>query len=160
MNITLEPQQMGSMVLRAETAEDLMSNNPVSIRASASVREALALLTDKGFSAAPVIDDAGRPVGVLSRTDLLVHQRENVHHRFQPTEREPIPEGFQIEEVDNAEVRDVMTPVVFSVAPHTSAVSVVNQLIGLKVHRLFVVDEAGVLVGVITALDVLRHLEP
>jgi predicted transcriptional regulator len=28
----------------------------------------------------------------------------------------------------------------------------------LKVHRLFVVDRAGVLIGVISALDVLRHL--
>jgi CBS-domain-containing membrane protein len=27
-------------------------------------------------------------------------------------------------------------------------------------HRLFVVDNAGVLVGVISALDVLRHLRP
>ncbi len=38
--------------------------------------EAVLLLTDRGFSAAPVIDDAGRPVGVVSRTDLLVHDRE------------------------------------------------------------------------------------
>jgi hypothetical protein len=29
---------------------------------------------------------------------------------------------------------------------------------GEKVHRLFVVDDAGTLVGVISALDVLRHL--
>ena len=35
---------------------------------------------DRGFSAAPVIDAAGRPVGVLSRTDLLVHEREQTHH--------------------------------------------------------------------------------
>jgi predicted transcriptional regulator len=33
-------------------------------------------------------------------------------------------------------------------------------MLGLKVHRLFVVDAAGVLVGVISALDVLRHLQP
>lgn len=160
MNANLTEPHVGTLVLRARTAEDLMSTNPVSIAASASIREALALLTDKGFSAAPVIDEAGRPVGVLSRTDLLIHQRENVHHRFQPAEKGPIPEGFQVEEVDNAEVRDVMTPVVFSVAPQTPAVSVVNQLIGLKVHRLFVVDDAGVLIGVISAIDVLRHLEP
>jgi hypothetical protein len=30
--------------------------------------------------------------------------------------------------------------------------------VGLKVHRVFVVDASGVLVGVISALDVLRHL--
>lgn len=158
MNATLPEQRMGTMVLRARTAEDLMSSNPVSIRATASVREALALLTDKGYSAAPVIDAAGRPVGVLSRTDLLVHQREAVPHLAKSWEK--VPEGFEVEEVDPALVHDVMTPVVFSVAPRTPAASVVNQLLGLKVHRLFVVDDAGVLVGVISAFDVLRHLEP
>jgi CBS domain-containing protein len=31
-------------------------------------------------------------------------------------------------------------------------------MVDLKVHRLFVVDDLGTLVGVITVLDVLRHL--
>jgi CBS domain-containing protein len=31
-------------------------------------------------------------------------------------------------------------------------------MVALKVHRLFVVDADGVLVGVISALDVLRHM--
>jgi CBS-domain-containing membrane protein len=155
MNDTLMQRRLG-MVLQAETAEDLMSPNPVSIRANASIREALALLTDKGISAAPVIDDAGRPLGVLSKTDLLVHQREMVPHPVQSNER--VPDGFQVEEVDPTPVRDVMTPAVFSVSPSTSAAAVVQQLQGLKVHRLFVVDEAGVLIGVISTFDVLRNL--
>ena len=55
--------------------------------------------------------------------------------------------------------RDVMTPAVFSVPPDTPAATVIRRLLALKVHRLFVVDEDGVLVGVISAADVLRHLE-
>jgi len=35
---------------------------------------------------------------------------------------------------------------------------VIEEMVGLKVHRLFVVDETGVLVGVISALDVLRRM--
>src|SRR5882672_8324363 len=66
--------------LHAQTAADLMVPNPISLRADANIREALALLTDKGFSAAPVIDEAGRPIGVLSRGDLLVHDREKVDY--------------------------------------------------------------------------------
>jgi len=168
MNATLLEQTSAHLTLRAETAAELMSPNPVSISDTATVREALALLTDKGFSAAPVIDEAGRPVGVLSRTDLLVHQREEVnygrnvpgYYEHLSTEREHIPEGFQVEQVEQTLVRDLMTPVIFSVAPDTPVPTVVNQLVGLKVHRLFVVDDAGVLVGVISALDVLRHLRP
>jgi CBS domain-containing protein len=51
-----------------------------------------------------------------------------------------------------------MTPVVFSVSPEAPARRVVGDMLGLKVHRLFVVGSDGVLVGVISALDVLRHL--
>src|SRR5206468_2475387 len=127
-------------------------------------KEALALLTDKGFSAAPVIDQAGRPVGVLSRTDLLVHEREQVEPVKPPETYErdelgrAVPAGFQVERVDEALVRDIMTPAVFSVTPETPARTVVSQLLGLNVHRLFVVDGAGVLVGVISTVDVLRRL--
>src|SRR2546423_5049240 len=126
--MTVRTKAPPQMVLEAATAEDLMTPNPISIHAGASMQEALALLTDKGFSAAPVIDEAGRPVGVLSRTDLLVHQRECVHHLPTPPERERIPAGFEVEEVDPTVVADVMTPVVFSVGRETPAASVVDQL--------------------------------
>jgi CBS domain-containing protein len=32
------------------------------------------LFTEKGITAAPVIDDSGHPIGVISRSDLLIHQ--------------------------------------------------------------------------------------
>ena len=57
------------------TARDLMSPNPRSIQGGATVPEVLAFLTDTGFSAAPVIDDAGRTIGVVSRTDVVVYER-------------------------------------------------------------------------------------
>jgi CBS domain-containing protein len=170
MRNTLILEAHAPLVLRAETAADLMMPNPISIQDRANVREAVALLTDKGFSAAPVIDAAGRPVGVISRHDILVHDREKVEYTTTPEYYErmeitprtgkPLPSGFHIENVDPTCVRDIMTPVVFSVAPDTPAHKVVEEMLALKVHRLFVVDEAGVLVGVISSLDVLRHLRP
>jgi len=37
---------------------------------------------------------------------------------------------------------------------------VIEDMLGLRVHQLFVVDQDQVLVGVISTLDVLRHLRP
>lgn len=157
------------LTLAADTAADLMTPNPVSIRDVATVREAAALLTDKGISAAPVIDEAGRPVGVLSRTDLVIHDRERVEY-LPPPDSEGAParpaayvsererSGYQVVNVDRTEVREVMTPVVFSVRPETSAARVVGEMLAMKVHRLFVVDDSQVLVGVISAVDILRYL--
>jgi CBS domain-containing protein len=159
------------LTLRAETAADFMTPSPISIRDDAVVREAVAFLTDKGFSAAPVIDVAGRPVGVVSRSDILVHDREKVEYapaipeyyeRAELTSRagEAVPSGFQVENIDRTQVRDIITPVVLSIAPDAPAHRVGEEMLALKVHRLFVVDSGGVLTGVISALDVLRHLRP
>lgn len=52
-------------------AADVMTRNPKSARQSASVRDAAGFLISNGIHTAPVIDEAGRPVGVVSRTDLL-----------------------------------------------------------------------------------------
>jgi CBS domain-containing protein len=171
MNATMKAEALPRLILGAQTATDLMTPNPVSIQADASLKEAVAFLTDKGFSAAPVIDEAGRPVGVLSRADILVHDREKVE--YVPTaaecwekddwnERsgERLGNDFQVENVDRTRVSDVMTPIVFSVTPKASAGKVVADMLGLKIHRLFVVDDVGILIGVISALDVLRHLLP
>jgi CBS domain-containing protein len=159
------------LALQAETAADLMTANPVSVREDATLREVLALFIDKGFSAAPVIDRAGRPVGVLSRSDLLIHDREEANYlRKEPefyhkeelktSEGEALGRGFQVEKVDRTRITDLMTPAVFSVAPDAPAARVVHDLLSLNVHRLFVVDDNGTLVGVISTFDVLRHLQP
>jgi CBS domain-containing protein len=68
------------MVLAAETAADLMTVNPKSIGHRATVEEATAFLAGRGISAAPVIDDAGRPLGVVSRTDVLIRKRHGATH--------------------------------------------------------------------------------
>jgi len=145
------------------TAQDLMTSNPLSLRDNASVREAIAFLIDRGISGAPIIDEAGRPVGVLSQTDVLVHDRQTVEHVNPEYDScAPLPQGlwdeFQIEKVDATPVRDIMTPAVFSVGVTAPAWQVIEEIRELNVHRIFVVDGNGVLVGVISALDILRHL--
>jgi CBS domain-containing protein len=167
MNFVLETSTLPRLVLRAETAADLMTASPISIPQGAPVQEAIVLFTDRGISAAPVIDEAGRPVGVISHSDVVAHDRERVD--YVPTEPmgkevatsagERLRSGFQVVDVDRTQIRDVMTPAVFSVTPDTPAAQVVEQMLALGVHRLFVVDRNGVLVGVISTVDILRNLK-
>jgi predicted transcriptional regulator len=157
------------MVLYAATGADLMTPNPMSITADTTVKEAAAFLTDKGFSAAPVIDEAGRPVGVLSQSDIVVHDRESgpyvsgnpeYHARADLSRRsvKTLPTGFEVVDADRTWVRDIMTPVVLCVTLKTAAYKVIETMLAHKVHRLFVVGADGVLVGIISTVDVLRHL--
>jgi CBS domain-containing protein len=156
------------LTLHARTAADLMTEQVVSLPEDAPLHEAIAVMTDRGFSGAPVINDAGRPVGVISRSDILVHDRNaSVYAKRVPEYythsdlRAAIGEdvaGFQVEAVDRTMVQDVMTPVVFSVRPETPARQVIEEMLHLRVHRLFVIDHDDVLVGVIAMSDILRRL--
>jgi len=134
------------VMLRAETAGELMTPNPVSFNERTGVAEAMDVLTRRGFHAAPVIDDAGHPIGVLSGTDVLIHVREQSKR------------AGKAAEADMTVARDMMTPAVFSIGLHAPASRAISDMVALGVHQLFVVDEAGVLVGVISALDVVRNL--
>jgi CBS domain-containing protein len=133
---------MSNLTLQAGTAAELMNPGPVSLGATATVAEATEFLTERAFGAAVIIDDAGHPLGVVTKTDVLVHARQH-RHGLEP---------------DDTPVTEFMTPAVFSVRPDTPARSVVEQLLALNVHHLFVADNAGVIVGVISPIDVLKKL--
>lgn len=159
----------GPLILHAATAADVMTANPLSIRDRASVHEAIAFLTDRKISAAPVINEAGRPVGVLSEADILRYDLEHVEH-LQPVSDyylhseltlasgERLSEAFGVEVNDDTSIVDIMTPVIYAVKLDTPVEEVVQQLVSRRIHRLFVVDSDGFLIGVITTLDLLLRL--
>lgn len=155
--------------LGTATARDLMVPNPLALRDQATVKEAILFLTRNGFKAAPVIDEAGRPVGVVSQTNIVLHARDTIDRPPSASDyynkanlvspaQEATPGESLADGGDRTLVRDIMAPTVFAVAPETRAREVVGRMQALMVHRLFVVDERGVLVGVIGALDVPRHV--
>ncbi len=128
---------MDHLYLDAKTVEDLMTPNPVSIAETTSLRAAAAVLARREISAVPVINDAGRPVGVLSRADIVRH------------------DGMAD---DAPEMRKVMTATVVSIPVEAAAWEAVAKMAAFKVHRLFAVDAGGVLVGVVSAFDIVRKL--
>jgi len=165
MTMTVASRANAPLTLAARTAADLMVPNPISLRAEADVTEAMMLFTEKRVTAAPVIDEAGRPIGVISRSDVMIHQCEHEKYRtghpeyfYEPTFGSELPSD-EAPTRTVALVADLMTPAVFAVSPDTPVQRVVSDMVGLHVHRLFVVDDDGILVGVITTMDVLKALK-
>jgi CBS domain-containing protein len=159
------PAAQGSPVERPTTAADVMTPNPVSIRADATIGEAMALFTNRGVNAAAVVDEAGRPIGVVSRTDILIHEREKTNAPasscagaipsgvLKQSQQSPaLPAG-----TDATQVRDIMTPAVFAVPTDYPVAKVLEEMSRLKVHQLYVVDAEGILVGVIESQSVPLH---
>ena len=148
--VTEKPAE-APLVLHAQTARDIMTHNPVSLHASATTEQAAEFFYKRGVSAAPVITESGHPIGVLSLFDLVWYQRAKDGH-FHPDDS-----NTKLKNVTRT-VREIMTPAVFAVKPETPMRLVLEEMNASKVHRLFVIDHEGALIGVISAFDVVRNL--
>ncbi|HEX6343271.1 HPP family protein [Umezawaea sp.] len=121
-------------------ATEVMRRPVVSVSPSTTVRAANALLVDHGFAALPVVDEDGHVVGVVTGSDLLRAS------------------------VTGASSRTVVAQVVHAPAITADVTATVVELADAVLrhglHCLPVVDEAGVLVGVVSRTDLLRTLVP
>jgi CBS domain-containing protein len=122
---------------------EVMTRDVVCVGPDESAEAALRLLVEHGISGLPVVDAAGRPLGVLSRSDLLEERLE------------VLTEG---ELGEPARVRDLMTQAALSLPESASVAEAAALMASYGVHRVPVVSAEGVLVGVVSPLDLLRCL--
>lgn len=72
--------------MRELRVRDVMSAGSVTLTPNASVFELERKLVDSGWGQIPIVDDAGKLIGIVTRTDLLKHW-SNLHPSSQPPER-------------------------------------------------------------------------
>lgn len=132
----------------------VMHTHPYWVTAQQPVRELLALFVDKGISAAPVVDEQGRPIGFVAKTDVVRQL-----HRPSSGERHAIDAHIQpwwdAERFSQLTVGAIMTPTVYSFSPETTVADATAAMAFEGMHHLPVVEASGKLVGMVSALDVL-----
>jgi predicted transcriptional regulator len=149
------------------TAKDVMNSNVISVPADWTIEELSQFLIDKAITGAPVKNEDGKLVGVVSLTDIVRHDslaevdlRADEPHDYymHGWEDRLSPEdltSFHIEDKPQALVRNIMTPMIFKVDENTSLPEVADTMIGGRVHRLLV-TRGGKVVGIVTTLDLLK----
>lgn len=150
-------------------AKDIMNPSVIVAAEDMTVQELANLLTSKMITGAPVVDDTGKPVGVVSTTDIVrssarrtgaVHERLASSYCLRGWE-DQIDEAelreFHVEEDDDLVVRDIMTPLIFKVSEDTSIAEMADTMIGGRIHRLLVTRDDRV-VGIVTTLDMLKAI--
>jgi CBS-domain-containing membrane protein len=130
----------------AATVANAMNTKPYCVHEDVELREVVALLVEHGISGAPVVDDAGRPIGMVSKTDLLIEDYEQTEE----ADGEPLKGRL---------ARDIMTKGAISISERAPLGDAVQLMTEQEVHRLPVVDVGGVVVGVLSTLDILRALK-
>lgn len=151
-------------------ARDVMTKNVVTIHHEASLTEVLETLAEEKISGAPVVDEAAKPVGVISASDILSYEstrapKHAVKAAFYTLEEtggtiplDELEEEGKLEEIlDSVPASRVMTPRVVSVRPDAPLSLVARLMSKERIHRV-VVLEKGRIVGMVSSLDVLKAL--
>jgi CBS domain-containing protein len=139
----LDPGQAGrAKGRRAETVpvSAIMTEHVICVHPDLPLDELASVLLENGIGGAPVVDVAGRPVGIASKTDLLRWFRG----RGQAAER--------------GTVADIMTPLTF-VLPAAESIAKAAALMAFEhIHRVPIVAASGQVVGIATSHDLLTWL--
>jgi CBS-domain-containing membrane protein len=146
--------------LRTLTVADAMSYNLITISCNSTLSEAADVLCEHRITGAPVVDECGRCVGVLSGTDFIHSKAEEIDEgRVQHVLSARTPFGsFCIEEIRRDLVRTHMTPIVRTVGENVPLVQAARTMCRDHIHRLVVVDDDGRPSGVLTTLDLVATL--
>src|SRR5271165_4824600 len=141
-------------------ASDVMTRNIFSVRPDARVAEAIRTMLDKQISGLPVIDEAGRLVGILTEGDLL-RRGETGTERQRPRWLEilmgPGRLAGEYVRTHGRKVDGIMTRDLVSVAPDTPLKEVVELMERHRIKRVPVLD-GDVPVGILSRADLLRAL--
>jgi CBS domain-containing protein len=145
------------------TARDIMTGDVATVSPEASVRELAELLARTGVSGVPVVDDAGRLVGIVTEGDVIL-QDADLHfpHYVQILESFIYLESVRkfeerFRKAFGAKVADVMSTEVIWVAPETPVGDVATLMADKNINRVPVVEGDRV-VGIITRGDIVRSI--
>lgn len=123
------------------TAADIMVTRVEVLSPNVAIADAIETLLRRGYSGAPVVDEQGRPIGVLSEHDCVRVLASSLYDN-EPT----------------GTVADHMTKSVETIDEHTDLLTVAQHFAQGQHRRLLVVRE-GALSGLITRRDLLRALD-
>jgi CBS domain-containing protein len=136
---------------------EIMTRNVVSIGHGAPIREAIRLMLKHRVSGVPVVDDAGKLVGILTEGDLLRRGETGTERQRRPWLEFLLGPGRLAEDyvkTHGRRVEEAMTREVVSVRPDTPVRELVRLMERRRIKRLPVLD-GDRLVGIVSRADLM-----
>jgi CBS domain-containing protein len=157
--------KMGEQMIRVK---DAMQSHVITVRKNSRIHDAARILRENRISGAPVVDDDGNLVGIISEGDIMrlieVHSPSLNLLMPSPLDLLELPLRMKHEYDEIARgirkaavmlVEEIMTPKVVTVPPDASVSDAAELMERHDIKRLPVVDEDGRLVGIITRGDII-----
>jgi CBS domain-containing protein len=144
-----------------------MNRTVPTVRPDATLPEVLDAVVSTRLNRAVVVDDAGRPAGIVVDTDLMQRVMPAAHpglvqtlmHRVHPG---PPEQQQQWQRLTGQRAADVMRPLeeLLVVPADTPIPEVIDRSLAQRIKLVAIVDGDGRLVGMVDRADLLAALVP
>ncbi|GHG97317.1 CBS domain-containing protein [Streptomyces lanatus] len=134
------------------TISDVMTHTVAAVGRKATFKEIARLMQDWKVSALPVLEGEGRVVGVVSEADLLPKEefRDSDPDRYTQLRR-----LSDLAKAGGLTAEDLMTSPALTTSPDATLAQAARTMAHAKVKRLPVVNELGMLEGIVSRADLL-----
>jgi CBS domain-containing protein len=147
---------MGELAVR-----DAMSRTVYAVQDDTSLGTVARLFSHRHIGGAPVIDERGRPRGMVTQSDLLAPDRHRAEIAGRPVYYRLAADQLQavLDQPGTSAgvVADVMSPCILVLDLDTPLLEAARTMVEQGVHRVLV-NQGGRLVGILTTIDALRAL--
>ena len=146
------------------TAQEIMTTEVVTVTAETSLKDLARKFVKTRHSNMPVVDDAGKLIGVISETDLVEQQKPlhipTVMALFEGVFYLDSEKRFreQVDRVTATTVGELCNSKPVTCTPQTTTREIAGLMSTHKVHLLPVVEQ-NEMVGVVARLDLIRTME-
>ncbi|WP_414564721.1 MULTISPECIES: CBS domain-containing protein [unclassified Anabaena] len=147
-----------------KTVTDVMTRDPIVVRAETPLKEAIQILAEKRISGIPVVDNVGKLVGIISETDLMWQETgvtppayimflDSVIYLQNPATYER-----ELHKALGQTVGEVMSKNPVTISPDKTVKEAAQLMHDRSVHRLPVVDSTNQVIGILTRGDIVRAM--
>lgn len=116
-------------------AREIMTKDPDCLSGDDTARRAAQVMRDRDCGCVPIVDGAGKVVGIVTDRDLAIRA---------------IAAGKDT----STKLNDLMTPVATTCSPDDDLRDVEQKMAELQVRRIPIVDAAGRCIGIISQADI------
>lgn len=149
----------GITIRKHLTVRDIMHREVVSASPDESLKDVANKFYRNQVSGMPVIDEKGRPIGVISERHLIQAALPNYETLIQNLAMAPDAEPFDelLRHEDEIKVKDIMTTRVFTTTEDTPIIEVAAQMLFRNIRRVPVVHGEK-MVGIILRRDIVSKV--
>jgi CBS domain-containing protein len=147
-----------------KTVADVMSREPITVKPETPLGDVIKILAERRISGLPVVDEAGKAIGVISETDLMWRESDvtpppyimlldSVIYLENPARYER-----ELHKALGQTAGEVMSAEPVTITPDRPLREAAHMMHERSIHRLLVVDQQGLLLGVLTRGDIVRAM--